>query len=625
MTMEKLQKRQKLRNAEYYDFQAVQDDLYARSVAGQKFTALMDKVLARENILMAYRNIKKNQGSNTAGTDGKTIKDLSKLTDDALIHYVRKRLEYYRPQAVRRVEIPKGDSDKTRPLGIPTIADRLIQQCFYQVLEPICEAKFFERSNGFRPNRSAENALAQCYQMIQRQDLHFVIDIDIKGFFDNVSHGKLLKQMWSMGIRDKRVLSIISAMLKAEVAGIGFPDKGTPQGGIISPLLSNIVLNELDWWIASQWENMPTRNCREYARSDNGVIDKSQKYIMLRNKSDLKECYIVRYADDFKIFCRKRKDAERLFAATQKWLKDRLGLEISPEKSKIVNLRKRSSQFLGFKLKSVRKGCKANGKARFVVESHIADKAIRRIKTKSKEMVKKIQSPANGRAEYRSIQAYNAYVSGVHNYYHFATHVSKDMREISLGVTRTMQNRLQDRLKKQGNQLLGFMEQQYGKSKQLRYVNGFALIPMGYAQTRAPLFKGRKVNQYTVEGRKAIHKELTTTDMGTLHYLMRNPIPDGSVEMNGNRLALYSAQRGCCSVSKLPLEIGDIHCHRKIPKPQGGGDNYGNLTLVTETVHLLIHATDSAAIGRYLSLLELNNKQIEKLNALRKKAGLLTI
>ena len=119
------------------------------------------------------------------------------------------------------------------------------------MLEPICEAKFFERSNGFRPNRSAENAIAQAERMMQNLNLHYVVDVDIKSFFDNVNHGKLLKQMWAMGIRDKKLLCIISAMLKAEVAGIGFPEKGTPQGGIISPLLSNIVLNELDWWVAS--------------------------------------------------------------------------------------------------------------------------------------------------------------------------------------------------------------------------------------------------------------------------------------------------------------------------------------------------------------------------------------
>lgn len=103
--------------------------------------------------------------------------------------------------------------------------DRLIQQCILQVLEPICEAKFFKRSNGFRPNHSAENAIAQAERMIQNVGCHYVIDIDIKSFFDNVNHGKLLKQMWTLGIRDKKLLSIISAMLKAEVAGIGFPER----------------------------------------------------------------------------------------------------------------------------------------------------------------------------------------------------------------------------------------------------------------------------------------------------------------------------------------------------------------------------------------------------------------
>ena len=148
-----------------------------------------------------------------------------------------------------------------RSLGIPTIWDRIIQQCFLQVLEPICEAKFFERSNGFRPNRSVENAIAQSYKMMQMYKLHYVVDVDIKGFFDNVNHGKLLKQLWAIGIRDKRVIAMISKMLKAEVVmpdkSIVKSEKGIPQGGIFSPLLANVVLNELDWWVASQWENMP--------------------------------------------------------------------------------------------------------------------------------------------------------------------------------------------------------------------------------------------------------------------------------------------------------------------------------------------------------------------------------
>lgn len=625
MTMEKTQKKQKLRNAEYFGLQEQLDSLYLQSKENHKFTSLMKMVTADENILLAYRNISKNKGSKTAGTDGKTIRFLSGFTDNALITYVRKRLEYYKPQSVRRVEIPKGDTGKTRPLGIPTITDRLIQQCFLQILEPICEAKFHERSNGFRPNRSAEHALAQCYAMIQKRGLHFVIDIDIKGFFDNVSHGKLLKQMWSMGIRDKRVLSIISAMLKAEVAGIGFLEKGTPQGGIISPLLSNIVLNELDWWIASQWENMPTRKKREYARADNGVVDKNQKYEMLRKDSTLKECYIVRYADDFKIFCRKRSDAEKLFVAVKDWLKERLGLDISPEKSKIVNLKKQYSDFLGFKLRAVRKGIKSNGETKYAVESHISDKAIKRVKCQAREMVKRIQSPANANEEYKAVGAYNAYVSGVHNYYRYATHISKDIRKIAFGITRTMKNRLRERLQMQGDSIPSYIAERYGKSRQIRYVNGQALIPIGYVQTKAPLFKRREVNQYTAEGRKIIHKSLETVNISILHFLMRNPVQYASVELNTNRLALYCAQQGCCAVTKQPLEIGNIHCHHKIPRKQGGNDRYSNLVLVSEEIHILIHATDREVIARYSQLLKLNAKQQAKLNTLRKTVGLFSI
>ena len=294
-------------------------------------------ITQEENIRLAYRNLKKNAGSKTPGTDGKTIRDLAKLSEVELIDTVQQKFRWYQPQSVRRKEIPKGNG-KMRPLGIPTILDRLIQQCILQVMEPICEAKFCDTSNGFRPNRGVENALAQAEKHMQKSNLHIVIDIDIKAFFDNVSHGKLLRQIWAMGIHDKKLLCIISAMLKAEVAGIGFPEKGTPQGGVISPLLSNIVLNELDWWITSQWVGIPTRHEYSGRIHKTGVKDQSKKYRELR-KTKLKECYIVRYADDFKIFCRKHKDAVKLFAATKAWLKERLGLDISPEKSKIVNLK----------------------------------------------------------------------------------------------------------------------------------------------------------------------------------------------------------------------------------------------------------------------------------------------
>ena len=294
-------KQRKLRNLEYYDLQAEYDNLYAQSKQGATFTHLMELIANENNIKLAYRNIKRNSGSNTPGADNLNIHDIEKLDSEKYVEIIQRKLAWYKPKPVRRVEIPKPNG-KTRPLGIPTMIDRLVQQCILQVLEPICEAKFHERSNGFRPNRSTEHAIAQCYRMIQMQKLYFVVDIDIQGFFDNVNHSKLIKQMWNLGIRDKKLLSVIKEMLKAPIVMpdgmVVKPTKGTPQGGILSPLLSNIVLNELDWWITSQWEAMPTRK-NYFMVMEDGTGNNGHTYRALRT-TNLKEMYIVRYADDFK-------------------------------------------------------------------------------------------------------------------------------------------------------------------------------------------------------------------------------------------------------------------------------------------------------------------------------------
>lgn len=617
----KIMKKQKLRNAEYYDFQGVQDKLYEQSKRGKIFKNLVEVITSEENIKLAYRNIKKNTGSYTAGVDNKTIKDLAKWQDDRLIEYVRKKFQWYIPQAVRRVEIPKSsDPTKKRPLGIPTIMDRLIQQCILQVLEPICESKFHNKSNGFRPNRSCETAITQAEKNMQLSKLHFVVDIDIKGFFDNVNHGKLLKQMWTMGIHDKKLISIISAMLKAEVAEIGFPEKGTPQGGIISPLLSNIVLNELDWWISSQWETIPTHYEYKISVDKRGVASSGGRLWALKH-SNLKECRFVRYADDFKIFCRTRQDAEKLFIATKKWLKERLGLDISPEKSKIVNLREHYSEFLGFKLKVREKGKYPNGEKRYVIHSHISDKAMKNIHTKTKYYIHKMQKPDDRKNAYEVVQNYNAFVMGVHNYYCIATNVSQDFAKIAFPISKSLKARLKENISNKGI-CSSLIKKRYGKSKQLIYVYGFALIPMGYVKHRAPLDKKKSVNKYTAEGRAEIHKKLEMINMDTLYQIMQNPVKQRSIEYNDNRLSLYCAQQGKCAVAKQILKIGKMHCHHKIPIKNGGKDNYGNLIFLTEEVHILLHATDTAVIEHYMSILKLNHNQMIKLNKLRKQAGL---
>lgn len=612
-------KKQKIRNAEYYDMQTAFDKLYADSVSGRQFRNLVELIQRPENIMLAYRNLRKNSGSKTAGVDKKTISDLNKWSDKKLVNHVQRKLDWYVPNAVRRVEIPK-DNGKKRPLGIPTIMDRLIQQCILQVLEPICEAKFFKRSNGFRPTHSAENAIAQAERMIQNIGCYYVIDIDIHGFFDNVNHGKLLKQMWALGIRDKKLLSIISAMLKAEVAGIGFPEKGTPQGGIISPLLSNIVLNELDWWVASQWEEMPTKRNYVHRIYANGTPDKSNTIRALRSYTKLKECYLVRYTDDFKIFCKKHSDAVKLFEATKQWLWERLGLEISPEKSKIVNVKRHYSEFLGFKLKVREKGKKPDGSKRYVIEAHVRDKALKKIRARSKEIIGQIRRTYDPKMEYRLIQKYNSYLIGVHNYYCIATHVNLDIHEIAFDVKKSLYNRLKHRLQRTGSISNRYIQEKYGRSREVRYLNGHAVVPIAYVQHRVPMDRKNRVNPYTPECRTEIHKNLAGLNLAVMNHLMNTPAGQQSVEYNDNRIALYVAQKGKCAVSGIALDANQVDCHHKKPLSLGGDDSYQNLIIVSDAVHILIHSSSERTIKKYLNDLQLNSKQLAKLNNLRKLA-----
>lgn len=345
-----MKKRKRLRHNEYYDIQDTLDDLHSLSKQGNYFRNLIDTMKSDKNIRLAYRNIKRNGGKDTAGTDGLTMKDISSLSPEIIVNKIQKMFTFYKPKPVRRVMIQK-DNGKERPLGIPCIWDRLFQQCILQVLEPICEAKFHNHSYGFRPNRATTHAIARILFLINQSHLYHCVDIDIKGFFDNVNHGKLLKQMWTIGVRDKKLISIISTLIKSEIEGEGVPSKGTPQGGILSPLLSNIVLNELDWWISDQYETFNTRI--NYVQSNKSRALKD---------TGLKEIYIIRYADDFKILCRTRNQAIKTKIAVEKFLKERLHLDCSPEKSKVVNLKKQWSDFLGIQLKAKSKGYKETKK-----------------------------------------------------------------------------------------------------------------------------------------------------------------------------------------------------------------------------------------------------------------------
>ena len=619
----------KIRHTEYYDLQERFDNLYMRSKNGEIFEELMPSILSRENILLAYRNIKTNTGSNTAGTDKLTMKDIGKLTPDEVVNKVRYitvgSRHGYRPKPVRRKEIPKPyDPTKTRPLGIPCIWDRLVQQCIKQVLEPICEAKFSENSHGFRPNRSAEHAIASCSQRLMLANLHYVIEFDIKGFFDNVNHSKLIRQIWALGIRDKQLIYIIRKILTAPIRmpdGTNvIPEKGTPQGGIISPLLANIVLNELDQWIDDQWLNNPVGAKYIHKVNHSGVPQRGHAYRAMRT-TNLKEMYIVRYADDFRIFCRTQDEAKRTKIAVTKWIEDRLKLEVSPEKTRIVNTERHYSEFLGFKFKVHRK------RNKLVVESHVADKNLSHKKEALVEQAKKIANPRPELGEAGEIRLYNSMVVGMQNYYQIATNVSQDFNTVIRAVMTVLTNRLcrdnRSRLGRTGRKLSDFEIQRYGNTPMWRYVLGCGepIYPIGKIKHKSPMRKKLSICAYTPEGRREIHENLRL-NMSIMHALMRTPLYGKSVEFSDNRISKYSAQQGKCAVTgEVFHSAAQIDCHHIVPQSMGGTDKFDNLVLVTKAVHHLIHANGKDLEAYNLELSKYPVDQLRKINAFRVKAG----
>ena len=579
------------------------DQLYANSKNGDNANRIYSDIVSEPNLLMAIHNIKTNDGANTPGHDGRTITWYLNQPTDQILRQLKNRLENYKPGAIIRVYIDKNDGDK-RPLGIPTIEDRILQQAIKQILEPWCEARFHPHSYGFRPLRSAHHALSRVVTLVNVAKMYYTVDIDLKGFFDNVSHNKLNKALWNIGIRDKKVLSIINKMLKSEIVGEGVMDKGVPQGGVLSPLLSNIILNQLDWWVSTQWEDLPV---------------KDKRYVH-RKRTNLKSGYIVRYADDFKIMCRSYEHAIRWYHAVSKWLHEYLDLPINEEKSSVTNLKRKATEFLGFSIKAVKKGTSRYG---YVAETHITDKNKKRIQEELRMSIKRIQS--NSFTNKTSVQ-YNIKVMGIKRYFQYATHVYLDLDEISQSTFRTMKVRLRDR-----RELVAFKTLDHGYKKhhpgirantKVSIVAGTPLHIIQAVHHKNPMNFTQSQTLYTKQGRKLLNEKLTTLPIEWVRELVnKSNYTKATVEFINNRISHYIADDGKCYVTGRILTPSELHCHHKTPKKLGGGDEYRNLCLVHKTIHKLIHGTTHELITQWLAEMRISDDQLIKLNHLRQLAG----
>lgn len=327
-----------------------QDLLYEKSGQGISFTGLLEAMVNEATIVTAVHNIKSNKGSKTAGIDGVSMDRYLQMPRDELITLIQSAAANYKPKPARRVYIPKSNG-KRRPLGIPTMLDRIVQECVRIILEPICEARFYPHSYGFRPYRAQKHAIRDIINVINASCKSpdqpvWAVEGDIKGCFDNINHRVLLQKLWRIGIHDKRVLKLISQMLKAGYieSDLFYTTKaGTPQGGILSPLLSNVYLNDFDWYVGRTYME-PHRQCKHKCNDTRRL-----KWAGVTPK------YNFRFADDWVILTSTQREALRLKRELTKYFRCKMKLELSQEKTHVTDLREEGIHFLGFVVKAERK------------------------------------------------------------------------------------------------------------------------------------------------------------------------------------------------------------------------------------------------------------------------------
>lgn len=346
---------------------------------------LMEKILDRRNLNDAYKKVKSNKGA--GGIDGMEVEHLLQYLKENKEHLIQSIREgKYRPNPVRRVEIPKEEKGKVRKLGIPTVVDRVIQQAMAQVLSPIFEKQFSDSSFGFRPKRSAHQAMDVCISAIN-DGYKYVVDMDLEKYFDTVNQSKLIEVL-SRTIKDGRVISLIHKYLKAGVIVKNtFKETGVgvPQGGPLSPLLSNVMLNELD-------KELERRGHR-----------------------------FVRYADDLVIFCKSQKGARRTLDNIIPFIEKKLFLKVNREKTVVAYAGK--IKFLGFSF------CRSKNGTRL----RIHPKAVNKMKAKIKEFTQRNNGWSN---EYR-IRKLRQYIQGWVNYFKIA-----DMKAILKRIDEWMRRRI---------------------------------------------------------------------------------------------------------------------------------------------------------------------------------------
>ncbi|GGK09559.1 hypothetical protein GCM10007063_35050 [Lentibacillus kapialis] len=304
-----------------------------------------------------------------------------------------------------------------------------------------------------------------------------------------------------------------------------------------------------------------------------------------------------------------------MYYAVKDFLQTRLRLETSEEKSKVVNLKKNPSEFLGFRIKAHRK--KTNMGIRYVARSHMTQKALGNAQMKIKQAVKAIQKHQTAENVWR----FNTVIMGIQNYYSAASRITIDLSKLNNRLNKALYNRLSE-VRKEAT------FQDFSKSMQKRYkgyecklykIKEMVLVPIHAQRCKVNLNFSQTICNYTTAGRNKIHQNLRAINKQTLAHVMKQFIPSRSIEYNDNRISRFIAQYGKCAVTGIELGMDDWHCHHKTPYHLTKDDSYGNLVIVHEPVHRLIYMRNQEKMQVLLDALKLNEKQLKKVNELREQ------
>lgn len=614
------------------DLKKLLDLLYEKSKTGNVFTGLLEAITDEVVIVTAIHNIKSNKGSKTTGVDKIKMDKYLQMPKDEVIYLVKKSICDYKPKPAKRVYIDKGNGKK-RPLGIPTILDRIIQECIRIIIEPICEARFYPHSYGFRPYRSQKHAIRGIVNVINanyksKDQPVWALEGDIKGCFDNINHRILLKKLWDIGVHDKRVIQIIKAMLSVgyvEYDMLKNDDKGTPQGGILSPLLANVYLNDFDWYVGRKYYE-PHRKCK-YKCNDSRRL----------KWSGITPKYNFRYADDWVILTSSKKEAERLKRELSKYFKYKLKLELSEEKTKITDMRTDGIHFLGFVIKAEKPRRTPADKE---IKEHFVGKPypdMKRLSKKIQNLCKEIRDIRNYSAvnsRIAQIQYINSVIMGIAEYIKIgisshAFHViDRRVNNSALSTWKRMYpdkyNEWQIPLKDLSN-LPHRHEGYISKTFAIPYEDMWIGITMAFithVRYEAKPFN-QKMTPYTPEGRKIYvnyrnknkplpkdRPSINTSDDLRMAVYAENKM---NFEYFMNREYAFNRDKGKCRCCKTPLyENPTANCHHVDNKlPIDKINKVNNLAWVCRSCHLMINGSEIPE--------SLDTKVVKKIEKFREK------